>query len=313
MGNYLAAIEIYKELLAKQPNDRLKQNLLAANIAYGYNLYAKLDDGQAILYFEDAIQLNNKEASAFFGFAQANEKMGCLEKALENYKKAVSLAPGNREYNIALNDFRNAHGELISKTENTETKPEADIVSGTSENLEQPEQVIETKEAEKVSGAKEVSPVLSYDELVKKGDEAYKKQDYENAIDYYTKAVIFKPEDKVTMLKIANTYKLLGNNDKAVSFYNKLLVIEPNNADALFNKGIVLINQKKSDEAIKCFEKVIKSSPDYPYAYYLLGTIYEQNTDIEKALEYYYLYAGIEKDEKMLSTVNQKIKQLEKE
>ena len=57
---------------------------------------------------------------------------------------------------------------------------------------------------------------------------------------------------------------------------------------------------------------MITLSPDYPYAYYSLGMAYEQKKDIDKALEYYYLYAGIEKDEKMLNVVNQKIKILEK-
>ena len=54
----------------------------------------------------DPIDLNDKEASAYFGLAQANEKMGCTEIALTNYERAVSLAPGNREYNVALRDFK---------------------------------------------------------------------------------------------------------------------------------------------------------------------------------------------------------------
>ena len=62
---------------------------MAASIAYGYKLLDKQDYGQAILYFEDAIDLNDKEASAYFGLAQANEKMGCTEIALTNYEKAV--------------------------------------------------------------------------------------------------------------------------------------------------------------------------------------------------------------------------------
>ena len=114
------------------------------------------------------------------------------------------------------------------------------------------------------------------------------------------------------MLKIANLYKLLGNNAKAISFYDKLLIIDSDNVDAYFNKGLILANQKNYDECIKCFDKVLSISPDYPYAYYSLGMAYEQKQDIDKALEYYYLYAGIEKDEKMLNMVNQKIKQLEK-
>ena len=122
---------------------------------------------------------------------------------------------------------------------------------------------------------------------------------------------MFKPADKVTMLKIANIYKLLGNNAKALGFYDKIIALDSNNTDAYFNKGLVYANQKNYDESIKCFEKVIELSPNYPYAYYSLGLAYEQKNIIEKALEYYYLYTGIETDEKMLSVVNQKIKQLE--
>lgn len=151
----------------------------------------------------------------------------------------------------------------------------------------------------------------TYDILIKKGDDAYRQQKYEEAIDFYTKAVVFTPADKVTMLKIANIYKLLGNNAKAMGFYDKIIALDSNNTDAYFNKGLVYANQKNYDESIKCFEKVIELSPNYPYAYYSLGLAYEQKNIIEKALEYYYLYTGIETDEKMLSVVNQKIKQLE--
>ncbi len=301
MDNYVAAIEIYKELLDKQPNDRIKQNLAAASIAYGYDLYEKQDYGQAILYFEDAINLDKNEASAYFGYAQANEKMGCIETALGSYEKAVSLAPSNPDYVKTLKEFKQKNKDIIAKG----GVPEETVPLTTSSAA--------TKSLSDAASLKttEAQP-LSYDELIKKGDEAYKQQKYEDAIDFYTKAVVFKPEDKVTMLKIANTYKLLGNNAKAISFYDKLLTIDANNTDALFNKGLVLANQKNYDEAINCFNSVIKLSPDYPYAYYSIGMAYEQKEDIEKALEYYYLYSGLEKDEKMLNVVNQKIKQLEK-
>lgn len=283
MNNYMAAIEIYKELLEKQPNDRIKQNLTAASIAYGYNLYDKQDYGQAILYFEDAIELNDKEASAYFGYAMANEKMGCTEIALTNYEKALYLSPANREYNAALARLRESQ-KVISKCN-------VDDVNSKVQTVEKP---------------------LSYEDLIKKGDEAYKQQKYNDAIDNYTKAVVFVPDDKVTMLKIANLYRLLGNNAKAIGFYDKLLVLDNSNVDAYFNKGLVLAGMKNYDSSIKCFEKVIELSPEYPYAYYSLGMAYEHKQDIDKALEYYYLYSGIEKDEKMLNLVNTKIKQLEK-
>ena len=297
MNNYVAAIELYKELLTKHPNERIEQNLTAASIAYGYNLYDKEDYGQAILYFEDAIDLNNKEASAHFGYARANAKLGCVDIALASYEKAAMLAPGNIEYATELNNYR-AQNKVETPTEETTTEtsfdePILNIVTPASNNTEE----------------KEEQP--AFEDLVIKGDNAYRKQRYDEALDLYTKAVVFNPADKITMLKIANIYKLKGNNAKALSFYDKILLIDKDSTDAHFNKGLVYANQKNYDEAVKCFEKVIELSPEYPYAYYSLGMCYELKNMSEKAIEYYHLYTGIETDEKMINLVNQKIKQLE--
>ena len=295
MNNYVSAIELYKQLLEKVPNERLKSNLASATISYAYDLYDKKDYGQAILYFEDAIELNPKEASAYFGYAQANEKMGCDEAALENYRKAVSLAPGNIEYNTTLSMFVTNH-KMQEAKENAK-------------NIDETTKIIANNLSE---GKKnEANKVLSYDDLIKKGDEAYKNQKYTEAIDLYTKAVVYAPNDAITMLKIANIYKLTGNNTKALSFYDKLLALDKENSDAYFNKGLVLANQKNYDDSIKCFERVIQLTPDYPYAYYSLGMAYEKKGDKSKAIEYYYLYTGLEQNETMLNSVKEKIKELE--
>ena len=295
MNNYVAAIELYKQLLEKQTNTRLQQNLASATMSYAYDLYDKKDYGQAILYFEDAIELNPKEAAAYFGYAQSNDKMGCTETALENYRKAVSLAPANLEYNTALSMF-------ITNHKMAEAKAAAKDISET-KNIKPPQ-------SDKIE-LSSTELTMAYENLVKNGDDAYKKQKYNEALDYYTKAVIYAPQDKITMLKIANIYKLTGNNTKALSFYDKLLNLDKDNSDAYFNKGLVLANQKNYNDAIKCFERVIQLSPDYPYAYYSLGMAYEQKGDTSKALEYYYLYLGVEQDEAMQNSVKHRIKSLE--
>lgn len=303
MNNYVAAIELYKQLLDKKDNERLKNNLASATISYAYSLYDKKDYGQAILYFEDAIELNPKEASAYFGYAQANDKMGCNDIALENYRKAVSLAPGNIEYNAALSEFTDNCRMAALKAE---AKENAERVGDGEQTIINSASVDKKNVTENNDDKKD-----SYATLIRSGDEAYKKKKYNEALDCYTKAVIYEPQDAVTLLKIANIYKLIGNNSKALSFYNKLILIDSTNSDAYFNKGLVYAAQKNYDEAIKCFEKVIQLSPDYPYAYYSLGMAYEQKGNTSKALDYYYLYSGIEQNEKMLNAVKEKIKSLE--
>ncbi|MCQ2753879.1 MAG: tetratricopeptide repeat protein [bacterium] len=305
MGNYVSAIDLYKTILEKQPNERIEQNLTSASIAYGYDLYDKKDYGQAILYFEDAIDLNDKEASAYFGYARANAKLGCTEEAISAYERAVMLAPGKIEYVKELNEYRKENKLVASPAKETPVATEEPVLSII------PPAVAVTETTQQKATASNTTSGDGYSELIKLGDEAYKAQKYDDAIDYYTKAVVYKPSDKNTMLKIANIYKLIGNNAKALSFYDKLLTIDARNTDAIFNKGLVFANQKKYEESIKCFEKVIELTPDYPYAYYSIGLAYEQLKQKDKALEYYYLYSGIESNEKMLNTVEQKIKILE--
>ena len=296
MENYVSAIDLYKTLLAKTQNDRIKQNLTAACVAYGYELYDKQDYGQAVLYFEDAIDLNDKEASAYFGYAMANAKIGCADIALENYEKAVSLEPNNSEYAKALSQYKN-------QTKNTNTAKQTQTSLTTNEEFS----IISPVASESPTQGQ----TETYDSLIKRGNEAYRQQKYDEAIDSFSKAVIYNPADKSTMLKIANVYRLKGNNSKAISFYDKVLMIDKGNTDAYFNKGLVLANQKQFDESIKCFEKVIELSPEYPYAYYSLGLAYEQKGIKDKAVEYYTLYTGIETDDTMINIVNQKIKNLE--
>ncbi len=299
MNNYVSAIELYKQLIAIKPNERLEKNLNSAIISYGYALLDKKDYGQAILYFEDAIETNKNEPSAYYGYALANDKMGCTNIAYENYTKALSLAPNNTEYKNALNTFIKTNN-ITETAKNIQEK----------QNVKKAEKTTEQTSDTKITSSKNAVN-SQYEELLKKGDEAYRKQNYSEAIDYYTKAVVYAPQDKITMLKIANIYKLMGNNTKAINFYDKLLVLDKDNSDAYFNKGLVYAAQKNYDEAIKCFEKVIQISPEYPYAYYSLGMSYEQKKDVNKALEYYYLFSGLEQDESMLNAVKQKIKALE--
>ena len=299
MNNYVSAIELYKELLTKQPNERIEKNLTAASIAYGYNLYDKKDYGQAILYFEDAIDLNDKEASAHFGYARANAKMGCTAIALASYEKAAMLAPGNIEYATELNKYRADNKLDVVSNEKTATEePILQVITP-----------IETRQTKAEEQGEEEIP--TFESLAKNGDDCYHQQQYDKALDYYTKAVVINPSDKITMLKIANIYKLKGSNAKAISFYDKILSLDSTSTDAYFNKGLVLANQKKYDEAIECFEKVTEIAPEYPYAYYSLAMSYELKDNPQKAIEYYKSYINIETDDKMLNLVKQRIKELE--
>jgi|TARA_B100001964_G_scaffold181083_1_gene200205 tetratricopeptide (TPR) repeat protein len=58
-----------------------------------------------------------------------------------------------------------------------------------------------------------------------------------------------------------NLYKL-GKFEEAIKCYDEVLKIDPKDIDALNNKGIVLGKLGKLDEAIKCYDEASKINPE---------------------------------------------------
>ena len=157
--------------------------------------------------FEDAIDLNPKESSAYFGYARANAKMGCVENAISAYEKAVSLSPGNAEYVKELNNYRKLN-DIVKDNMVVNNLPK-----------EQTEMQSQSVLQNTIPGVNaNIQPDAEYKDLLSKGDEAYSQQKYNEAIDCYTKAVVYNPADKNTMLKIANiyTYFIIMYNNNAL-------------------------------------------------------------------------------------------------
>lgn len=304
--NFPTAIDMYKDLLLVKENGRISKNLVSAQIAYGYYLLDRLDYSQATLYFKDALREAPEEASAYFGLAEASRHMGLNELALENYAIAIEKEPDNTTYYNALNDFK----ATIDPKEDEEVTEAEEVEQTQTTPSEQNEEV--KKEAEENTDSTEEAPAnLGYEGLIQKGYDFYQKGQYNEAIDFYSKAIILKPDDAVTMLKIGNIHNLLGNTEKATLFYEHATESNQEYADAWFNLGLTYAHAKRHKDCIKCFEKVIKLTPNYPYSYYALGLAYEAMGDNFNAIENYTLYKGFEADEKMLETIEAKIKALE--
>ena len=296
--NFPAAIDMYKDLLLVKGNDRISKNLVSAQIAYGYYLLDRLDYSQATLYFKDALRESPEEASAYFGLAEASKHMGLNELALENYTLAIEKEPDNTTYYNALNEFKSSLEPKLEENLEEATETTEEVVAQ-EEQTENNEETIATPAS------------LNYEGLIQKGYDLYQKGKYNEAVEFYSKAIILKPDDSITMLKIGNIYNLLGNTEKATLFYEHATEANQEYADAWFNLGLTYAHAKRHKDCIKCFDKVIKLTPNYPYSYYALGMAYEAIGDNFNAIENYTLYKGFETDEKMLEAVESKIKSLE--
>jgi tetratricopeptide (TPR) repeat protein len=97
------------------------------------------------------------------------------------------------------------------------------------------------------------------------GDIYYDLGQYQKAIGAYEASLKLKPQDPGVETDLATCYHYLGQEDKALDQLNKTLEYRPDFSQALFNKGIVLVDGKHDTKGgIAVWEYLLKSNPGFP-------------------------------------------------
>lgn len=155
-----------------------------------------------------------------------------------------------------------------------------------------------------------------------KGAEYYQNQEFDQAIEYFEKAMAAKPEDTTAYLYAGISAQSSGNYDKAEDNYKRLLDLGyknediynflinvnltekkdadkaleylqaaretfPENSDFLKREIVVLINEERSDEAENKLNEAIEADPNDPMLYYNRGYLFEQMGKNEDAVNSY--------------------------
>ncbi len=100
--------------------------------------------------------------------------------------------------------------------------------------------------------------------LIKKGNEAYEKKEYDNAIKNYQQAAQKNPDNSTAQYNLGNALYKNNKTDEAVQAYDVALSNSTSNADkskAFYNKGVVLHNNKKLPECIEAYKNALKLNP----------------------------------------------------
>lgn len=109
--------------------------------------------------------------------------------------------------------------------------------------------------------------------------------------DEQTSSLLLENPNNVSYFRTAiRTYFLLSSidqkfADKTLQTLDAALKLAPTDAKLLYNKGIILSQQEKNKEAISALEQTQKLKPNYKEAYLMLGTLYAQEKEWEKARE----------------------------
>jgi predicted TPR repeat methyltransferase len=129
--------------------------------------------------------------------------------------------------------------------------------------------------------------------------------DFNAAINYLKKALLYEPDNPVTYLNLGNALKSCNRLDEAIAAfltairlkpnysaafnnlgtvyyaqnnfadaairYRQALALKPDYIDTSYNLGLALAKQKQSSEAIALYENIIKVAPAHAAAHFQLG------------------------------------------
>lgn len=98
--------------------------------------------------------------------------------------------------------------------------------------------------------------------LLDKGDKAFDKFDYDQAMYFYETVYESSPSDPAVTRRIANTYRRLGQLNMSAEWYRKTLELDPSNANDMLYYAEALKSMQEYDEAIFWYENYQKLVPN---------------------------------------------------
>ncbi len=127
----------------------------------------------------------------------------------------------------------------------------------------------------------------SVEALVNKGNSLVDEGKFEEAIDFYNKALEINPQDIVALANKGTALDQLGRHEEAMKCFDKVLEISPNDEEALNNKGGLLIKMGKYGEALNFFDKVLALNPHNFVTHYNKGLALGNLGRYEEAINSY--------------------------
>jgi tetratricopeptide (TPR) repeat protein len=302
-GRLQAAEEIYRQILAAEPNQADAWHLLGvinaqtgnhqlaveyiyraltvkpdwaeaqANLGNALREQGKLDE--AVSFLQRALQLKPDFALAHNNLGLAFKNQGKLSEAVACYRRALELKP----------DYAEAHNNLGSVWQIQGNLPEAIACyrrarelnpgfAGAHSNLGNAlrEQGKLDEAVACCRRALELDPgsAGTYNNL---GAALTNQGQFVEAIACYQRARQLQPGFALAHLNLGNVLRKQGRSDEAAACFRQVLSLKPDDADAYDGLGNVLQDQGQLDDAVACYRRAIDLAADHAEAHFDLSLI----------------------------------------
>ena len=124
-------------------------------------------------------------------------------------------------------------------------------------------------------------------ELCDLGFKLGKEGKFQEAIEYFEKAIELEPDHDKVYYYMGAAYEKLEAYEKAIDCYEKAVNINPKSAESLSRIGLCYEKLDEIQKAIEAYERVLKVDPMLNDAWYNIGINYKKLNNFDKAMEYF--------------------------
>ena len=124
-------------------------------------------------------------------------------------------------------------------------------------------------------------------EMKRLGQAAFREGRIAEALEHYSQASRYTPQDAETWHMLAVIHGMSGDNDAADTCCSKAIDLAPASAAAYTNRGTILKNMGRLEEAAACYRKALALAPNSPSAANNLGTLLRTIGDRDGAYLHY--------------------------
>jgi tetratricopeptide (TPR) repeat protein len=276
-GDYEAAASDFSQYL------QLKPNGIKAYYQRGLALH-KLGNYQgAIADLNQYLQYNPNHAEARYSRGLIRSELGDYNGATADYTKAMSINP----------DYINNHSSelLLPPSEDNHQRINLDLTDAGSITSEHTvtvdSNIISSELSSEYHRAISKSPENNPQDYISIGNDYFKNEDYNKAVENYTLALKSNNNDARIYLNRGNANYKLKKYGEAIEDYTQILRMNPKNDKAYIGLGNTCAKLKNYDKAIEYYTEALMVNPNNDKAYISRGNARSKLKDYTGAMEDY--------------------------
>ncbi|MDD5287187.1 MAG: tetratricopeptide repeat protein [Desulfuromonadaceae bacterium] len=239
----------------------------------------------AVYHFKEAERELTQDASIFLGLAEIYRATGKQERALEDYRRALSANPSLVKAYIgiaAISLERNDPDSAIEQLKKAEvTNPQNREIHLMLASIYEKRGDIKLAEYHYLLGGKGKSTSTA------SGQSPEQMSGSDKEIEALKIDVKKRPDNVSSYEKLGNAYRAAGKDTEAIEAYREAAHLNSMNSDIYLHLGALYEKHSQADEAVVAYKRAIKVNPDNFDARLKLGDIRFSRGFFQEAVEQY--------------------------